>query len=154
MKQVILIILSMWLMSCNNQQEKTNKGIVQVQSMNQPSRSISDLKSLVLAKGDIQAYDELRIAYLDEPYSEEFLLYAMIMANRFNYPQAYFDVYNCFVNVFYSDITKIDENSSKIAIDYLIKAAQKGHEQAQEMVKEYSINSKITDYKALVIKVN
>ncbi|MFV0531174.1 MAG: hypothetical protein ACK5MD_07015 [Flavobacteriales bacterium] len=75
------------------------------------------------------------------------------MANKFDYPQAYFDVYSCLVNVFYSDITKIDESTATLAITYLENAAKKGHEQAQEMVKEFSINDKILDKRKLVIEM-
>lgn len=151
MIRVGIILLSVLLMSCNNSEKKSNRAFEQ--SMNQPSKSLSELKSLVLNKGDVKAYDELIAAYLDESNSEEFLLYAIIMANKFNYPQAYFDVYSCLVNVFYSDITKIDENTAALAITYLEKAAKKGHEQAQEMVKEFSINSKIPDKRKLVIEM-
>lgn len=151
MIRVGIILLSVLLMSCNNPEKKSNRAFEQ--SMNQPSKSLSELKSLVLNKGDVKAYDELIAAYLDESNSEEFLLYAIIMANKFNYPQAYFDVYSCLVNVFYSDITKIDENTAALAITYLEKAAKKGHEQAQEMVKEFSINSKIPDKRKLVIEM-
>lgn len=108
-------------------------------TMNQPLRSLKTLKEMVLNNGDTDAYYELSIAYLNLPYQEEFLLYAMIMANKYDYPQAYFDVFDCFVLSFWPDISKIDEQSANLAIEYLIKAHDRGHHQATEIVHQFSI---------------
>ena len=110
-------------------------------SMNQSLRNEKSLKEAILINGDTDAYCELSIAYLDHPYQEEFLLYAMIMANKYDYPQAYFDVFDCFVLAYWFDISKIDEQSASLAIEYLIKAYERGHQQAKDIVEKYSINN-------------
>ena len=146
MKSTILVIISVVLITCNSTEKK------KVVSMNQPSKSLSELKNLV-KEGNTMAYDELSIAFLDEQYSDEFLIYAIIMANKYDYAQAYFDVFDCFIETFRLDIIKIDEQTASLAIAYLEKAAKKGHEQAQEMVKEYSINSEIKDNRKKIIEM-
>ena len=146
MRIATLVLLSLLYISCNNKEDKAIETVDK--SINQPSRSLSTLKNLVLTKGDADAYYELQMAYLDNEYPEEFLVYAMTMANKFDYPQAYFDVYSCLKNEFHSDMTKIDDSTANLAIDYLLRASEKGHEQAQEIVKEYSITNAIMDRKA------
>ena len=73
-------------------------------------------------------------------FDEEFLIYALIMANKYDYPQAYFDVYFYLTNVF-PDISDIDEATANMAISYLLKAKDKGHHQAIDIVEKYNISS-------------
>lgn len=152
MRILIVIITFFYLAACNQKSEKESRSIEK--SINQPTRSMSELKKMVLTKGDEDAYYELKMAYLDYEYPEEFLLHAMTMANKYDNAQAYFDVYDCFVGINRLDITKIDEETASLAIYYLIKASEKGHEQAQEIVKEYSVYNEVADKKALIIQMN
>lgn len=139
MRSGIIISICLLLIGCDLKKEDTMKKEEDA-PMNQPLRSEKNLKEMVLNNGDTDAYYELSIAYLDHPYQEEFLLYAMIMANKYDYPQAYFDVFDCFVLSYWSDVSKIDEQSANLAIEYLIKAYERGHHQATEMVQKHSIN--------------
>ena len=84
----ILISLSLLLAySCNNLENEDK-----VRAMNDPSRPMIELESLVLEKGDTNAYYELDIAYLDYEHGE-FFKFAKVMADKYDYTQAYFDVY-------------------------------------------------------------
>jgi len=134
MKRVTLILFASFLLGCNMENEKSDNS-----SMNQPSKSITELKEAVIIKGDTNAYYELSVAYLDYTFQEEFLIYAVIMANKYDYPQAYFDVFTCLTDVYLSDISKIDDETANLAIEYLLKAYNKNHHQAKDMVEEYSI---------------
>lgn len=141
MRWFILIIVSVLVfMSCDMKSNKTNSNEV-VRSMNQPTVSESELKKAVLYDGDKSAYDELSISYLDHSFQEEFLFYAIIMANKYDYPQAYFDVYFYLTQTFSSDINNMDESSANLAIEYLLRAHEKGHHQAKDIVEEFSITS-------------
>lgn len=152
MKNILIIILTLLMFNCNKQGVKSDNNNQSL--VHQSDKTLLELKSLVLEKGDINAYEDLSIAYLDEPYSEEFLIYALIMANKYDYPQAYFDVYDCIVITYYSDIEKIDDDTANFAISYLLKASTKGHKQAIDMVNEYSINDKKSNGKSLIIEIN
>lgn len=141
MRWFVLIIVSILaFMSCDMKNDKANSKEV-VRSMNQPTVSESELKEAILYNGNTSAYDELSVSYLDHNFQEEFLFYAMIMANRYDYPQAYFDVYFYLTQTFSRDIKSIDERSAKLAIEYLLKSYEKGHHQAREIVEEFSVTS-------------
>jgi len=86
----VLVFISIFSISC---QQKKNQA-VEVITMNN-TRPINELKELVLLKGDTMAYVELKTAYLNEKYKEEYLLYSIIMADKYNYPSAYYQVYDC-----------------------------------------------------------
>src|SRR5688572_29684196 len=51
-------------------------------------------KKLVVDKGDKRAYDQLRLAYLEYPIEDEFLYYAMVMANKYGDAQACYDTFS------------------------------------------------------------
>ena len=84
-----------------------------------PWRPIKTLKKLVKEKGDIDAYDELSLAELPEG---EFFLYALYMANKYNYPLAYYDVYYSLVE--FCGEKNVDENTLNLALYYLKKGAE------------------------------
>lgn len=139
MRYRTIVFIYLFFIGCNlKKEDKTKKD--ESASMNQPLRSETSLKEAVLNIGDTDAYYELSNAYLDYPSQEEFLLYAMIMAHKYDYPQAYFDVFYCFRYAYWPDISKIDDQSADLAIEYLIKAYDRGHHQATEMVQKHKIN--------------
>ncbi len=138
MKSVEFIIFIMVFLGCGVKNNEPIKSEVE-QSLNQPLKNITELKESVLYNGDIGAYNELDIAYLDHTFQEEFLLYAMIMANKYNYPQAYYDVFTCLTDIYLSDLNQLDEKTASLAIDYLLQANEKGHHQAKDIVEEYKI---------------
>ncbi len=108
--------------------------------LNPPPECEDKLKKAVLYKGDTKAYRLLSRAYLNYAIRQEFLLYAMIMANKYDHPQAYFDVLNSLTKVFWDDLTKMDERSAEMAIEYLIIASEKEHHQAKNMIEKHGIN--------------
>jgi TPR repeat protein len=99
-------------------------------------RSESELKKLTLQCGDIEAYNELIFAYVN--YGSV-LPCALIMANKYDYPQAYYDVYDCLWYL-YDSPDMLDETTRKMAIEYLQKASLKGCLQARETLGEYYLN--------------
>jgi len=102
--------------SCNPKKEQSKEVI----TMNN-SRPINKLKELVLLKVDTLAYDELASAYLNEKYGEEYLIYSLVMANKYKYHRAYFKVYSCLTAAFNHDNGEIDEETKMLAIKYLKK---------------------------------
>lgn len=144
MKNLAVILFSTLFIGCCN--EKSNDNSIQNSgnndfSMNYVSESKSNLTNSVIKFGDTNAYSSLNVYFMDEPYQEEFLFYALIMANKYQYPQAYYDVYFNLTILFTSDMNQIDEETAKMAINYLLMAAESGHHQALDEVKKYNINS-------------
>ncbi len=70
---------------------------------------------------------------------DDLLPYALIMANKYNYTQAYFDVFDCLTAKYSSDIGQIDSLTAQLAIKYLLIASEKRHWQASEIVESHSI---------------
>jgi hypothetical protein len=96
------------------------------------TRPIEELKRLVLLKGDKKAFDELMIAYFNEQYTGEYLFYALFMANKYNYPQAYFDVYQELENLESPYGRSIYEKDTRgFMLEYLKKGAYLGHGQSK-----------------------
>jgi len=94
----IVSLLLLFGYSCNNNRnddrvktlnERNEDSVI---TMNEPSRPMSELEYLVLEKGDSNAYEELDIAYMDYEHGE-FFKFAKVMADKYDYAQAYFDVY-------------------------------------------------------------
>ena len=132
----ILISLSLLLAySCNNLENEDK-----VRAMNDPSRPMIELESLVLEKGDTNAYYELDIAYLDYEHGE-FFKFAKVMADKYDYTQAYFDVYWQTLKSTQREETTLSLDSCtleerNLAIKYLKMAERKGHHQAKEEIQQ------------------
>jgi hypothetical protein len=102
-------------------------------SMNQAQREITEIQKEVNL-GNIASYKELRIVYLDYP-RENFLFWAMLMANKYDYPPAYLDVYYVLTDCFSNTLKPlmIDDRTKKLALEYLQLAREKGVEEAEEI---------------------
>ncbi len=140
MRWISVILICLLIVACKMEDNPTQNNET-AQSINHPSKSMTEFKKAVLYNGDINAYNELDIVYLDYEFQEEFLLYSLIMANKYDYPQAYFDVFTCLTDIYLSDINQIDEKTASIAIDYLLKAYERKHHQAKDIIEEYKITS-------------
>jgi hypothetical protein len=83
-------------------------------------------------QGDTIAYNLLSIYFACSEYDEELLPYALLMANKYHYIRAYYDVYDCFCR-FYPETTyslvlldSLDKTTRDIALEYLQKGADFG----------------------------
>ncbi|MEO6230422.1 MAG: hypothetical protein ABJB11_13705 [Ferruginibacter sp.] len=132
-KYIICIIVILFVASCQNKKK------VEVKSMNDLPYSLDSLKRKILNKGDTNSYHALRIIYLDHP-SENLLFWALIMANKFQYSQAYYDVYYTLLvsskKINDSDINMLDDQTKNMALRYLNLAAQKGDMNAIDILKD------------------
>ncbi len=119
------------LTACSNHELKKDASQrVQEWSMNEPSIPISELTELVIKKGDTSAYQELDIAYMDTRHGE-FYKIAKLMADTYDFPQAYYDVYIQLLKPTANPETTINLDSCSKeerseAIKYLKKAFEKG----------------------------
>lgn len=57
------------------------------------------------------------------------------MANLYDYDQAYFDVYD-YLSQIYVNTLQLDDATANLAMSYLRKAAEKGHEQAKKELEK------------------
>lgn len=143
-RYLYLLLITILIFGCKHKPKE------KILSMNESARPESELIKLIINKGDTLAYDELRISYLDYR-PQDFLPYALIMANKYNHPQACFDVYMCLWEIYgqtdYS-LTLLDDLDSitqKMAIDYLKKGVKYGHFQSMQTLGAYYFAGKYVD---------
>ena len=122
-----IFILFLISMSC----QKKNNGIP---TNNTSAIQVNEFKKLALEKGDTIAYSELSNYYMD--ISNEGLLYsALMMANKYHYSRAYYDVYETITESSYkkefTELDSLDSKTRSMALDYLIMGADKGNKECQ-----------------------
>lgn len=100
---------------------------------------IEKLKSSVF-KGDIDAYNQLGYYYESNDYAE-FLPYAILMANKFNFSRAHYDVFeilisteNCVVDYNLECLTK---ETRDLALEYFRKAIIMGDSTASDILLDF-----------------
>ncbi|MBS1585999.1 MAG: hypothetical protein JSS82_10700 [Bacteroidetes bacterium] len=88
--------------------------------------------------GDVDAYTKLHGRYRDYP-PEDFLFWAMFMANKYDYAYAYEDVFTTMQEVYAdadSAIFKMDGKTRTFALGYLKMAVQKGDSDAANLLSD------------------
>ena len=125
MKNIIIIIsLSILIISCQKKKEidtlkeKVNDANKEIEgfSMNQITTNYDTLIKRVKNEGNKDAYDELFYSFMDSNKAERtdsLMIYAKIMANKFNYERAYFDYLDAFgekndIEIDFTDYSKMD----------------------------------------------
>ena len=101
-----------------------------VHTVSPPYRDIDTLKFLVLSKGDVTAYDELRfsIRTLDlVPYSE-------VMVHQYNYYPAFIDLYVAYTSLFKRYKIAIPGKIRQKCNDYLKKVYMTGDHSAKTLL--------------------
>lgn len=95
-------------------------------SGNQINESDDELQKRILINGDSIAYDKLHIKHFGDKYSGATLLYDIIMANKFGYPEAFYRVYNSLIFNYEreNNYGKIDNKSLELALQYLNKGVE------------------------------
>lgn len=120
-----------------------------VRSMNDLGISIPETKHRAFTKGDTEAYRDLQITYLDYA-KEDFLPIALEMANKQNFPPAYYDVY--FTLILMESLDEESDSISKwekwnprmqrFALEYLLIGAKLKDESSIETIKNYYLENK------------
>lgn len=99
--------------------------------------------------GDSTSYSELFISYLHEP-PEDFLFWALLMANKYDYASANLDVFFSLKNAFEKEagnysLKNMDPETRRIAIRYLKKAVHKSVPDAFRIWKEVQKANTVMD---------
>ena len=98
-------------------------------------------------QGDTIAYNRLWKCF----YSAELLPYAFLMANKYHYKRAYFDIFTCFW-LLYPETTSslmlldsLDETTRNLALEYLQKGAELGENDCMRTLGRYYFEGKYFD---------
>lgn len=131
--RIKLFLAALILISCNQKEKKSF-------SINEPTKSISSLKSSVINNGDTSAYYELFNEYVDKSSEDDFFYYSYVMAFKYNYPKAYVDVffilckiYNIDTEVDKINLNKMDLQSQKIALECMKRASQLNYQNSKKI---------------------
>lgn len=106
------------------------------------ANNVGELKKKVILNGDIDAYGGLSIYFMDLP-SDYSLFWSLLVANKYDITQAYYDVYKAIGFFEYGNnhldkyieykeqntinLDDLDKKTRKIALDYLEVAASRNH---------------------------
>lgn len=87
---------------------------------------IDSLKKTVIEMGHIPAYHILKNEFRKKRHPQEYLLYSIVMADKYNYAPANYDVYYCLTSVFDSNpsLGKIDKRTKELALYFLERGAK------------------------------
>lgn len=118
---ILIFILLLIFVAC----KKENKDEIIVEEENSASyfqkklnniKLMDSLSKRVIEHGDTKAYFEIQGIYnIAEQRSTSALYYALIMANKYHYNQAYYDVY------YILNSPKVDDKTREMANEYLKK---------------------------------
>ncbi|MDF2934500.1 MAG: hypothetical protein K0R36_3831 [Chryseobacterium sp.] len=139
--KVKILFITILIVTISCQQKQTNSTIKNkdtIISMNQITTDYDTLINRVKYNGNIDAYDELFYSFMDSNESERtdsLMIYAKIMAEKYNYKKAYLDYFKalCGKNNIYIDyphynrinLSKLPINSKKETEDWLNKMLDK-----------------------------
>ncbi|MDE5986305.1 MAG: hypothetical protein K2H16_03365 [Prevotella sp.] len=94
------------------------------------SKGILEIKRQVL-NGKEAYYKALKDSFGKSPYPEGFLFYSVVMANRFDYVPANFDVYKGLVDAYSKNhLGQLDDETRKLAVSFLEYGAKHGDKKA------------------------
>lgn len=149
-QNISLLVLICMLFSCNN--KKAEKEI----NINKPDESsntvsfynkkykdfdkMEALKKAIKSKGDTIAFIELEEIYFNSRHGEEFLYYAIFMANAYNYGGGYMAVYRILRTGYGEEKYKFND---RLANYYLLKAYELGNRSAANNIEDRFYNIKI-----------
>lgn len=142
MKYLIFVnlLLLMFFFSCsqNNEKKLNPSNINQIQTGG--NRRIDDsLWREALNNGNFGAYNEISNDYLLKLKDVELYYYALIMANKYNCPEAYAHLYMILTRIpSYGGIEMVSKDSTtrSQAIFYLLKANELGYQNAKYYLYE------------------
>lgn len=136
-----IIITLLFITSCNKKEKEF--------SMNEPSIPYAELQELALTKGDTVAYHEMSIAFMDSPNDVSFLNTAVVMANKHNFRGAFLDVYYFLTDYYhrkdFKNLDDMDERLRVMALEYLIKGAEKREKECQRILGRYYLDGKYVE---------
>lgn len=127
-KETIFLTLTLlFLNSCENTNDDGSLKS-QVNAFFADKTRVNEIRDNAINKGDSSSYYEIHRNYFFDGREQEMLYISMIMANKYNMPQAYFDVYSelSHRNGGYP-LMDLDERTRTLALYYLALSKEKGY---------------------------
>jgi hypothetical protein len=124
---VVLLIAIIFIFSCNVDPQEGNTRHDRIKYFFDNKERVSDLLRKSMENGDTIAYKEIHQFYYEDGREQEITYLSMMMANKYNYPAAYFDVYSELSHRAGGfPLLDLDKRTRNIALYYLALAKEKG----------------------------
>lgn len=133
----IIVLMILISVSC-----KQNKKIDNTIYIYNGARPFDELVPLVM-QGDTIAYEEMNFSVVEEDGNEGYFLYSLIMANKYNYHRAYFEVFRFLIGVCQAQGIDIDEETKDLALKYLYRGVDLNDCQSIEALANLYIEGKL-----------
>lgn len=134
-----LLIILLLISSCNIKDIKNDKNITEGISVIEKD-SLNEMISLVLKNNDTLLYNKVSSYFLLNNLGEEFLLTALMIANKYNNAEACFHVYDIIAHSSPKEpketLEIMDLKTKSLALYYLLKSNEMGYESAKYQVSE------------------
>jgi hypothetical protein len=129
------LLVCCFFLSCNK--EKIGESET---TMNDIGLSFDSLQSGVL-RGDVKSYINLKTVMLDYP-SECLIFWSMVMAHKYDYPEAYLDLYITFTTVYRErglSFEDLDTKTKNLLTSYLQEASKGGVSYADTILVKLNV---------------
>lgn len=123
----IISCLLMFIYGCNPDQQEGNDIQSRKKEFFADKERVIELINKSINLGDTSAYKEVHHFNYIDGHEEDVMYISIIMANKYNYPEAYYDVYSelSHRNIGFS-LLKLDERTRNLALYYLALSKEKG----------------------------
>jgi len=128
-------------MACNFGNIKVSPRKEQARSLSKTTsskdKSFVDLKESVVYKGDTTSFKLLKEQFQGTAYPYELLYYAIVMANKYDYVPANYDVYTCVQQLVDKAHLEFNERTWMFVSPFLEKGAKAGDNKCKEVLALY-----------------
>lgn len=153
-KVITLAVLSVMFFSCKEKEEiRDSDSVIPVVAMGKDSNIYWINRAL--DSGDFRTYNRAYYNYFIKDNPEPFLYPAIIMANKYNHPEAYYHVYKVLNSLRnHENLDNLDERTKNLALHYLLKAQERGQKDAKiEALKIFGNEASIPNSSSFLIKL-
>lgn len=148
-KRYRIVFLLLLLYSCMGNKEGNTQKIPRVDSttvaradsnsttVRLTRHEIDSCINLSINHGDTMAYNKVQSFFTLEMRDNEFLYYSIIMANKYNFRDAYFNVYWTLANPGTGEsFDQLDSKTQNLALYYLLMSHELGRENSKYSIEE------------------
>jgi hypothetical protein len=147
MQAFFFLVIILHLGACKNTGSEGGKDVTTKSKKKTEQFTKADSLKMKILQGNTLAYLQLRNDFVENDNAPEFLVWALIMANKHKYLPANYDVFFCLqqIEAYYNKgaggytMDILDSTTRMLAISNLIKAASKDDTLAKSLIRKYYI---------------
>jgi hypothetical protein len=155
---MIFIVICLFVYSCGRDKIKHKNDIIEVIEGTYvlPKFKIDSLINRSIEFNDTVAYSYVSSYYIKNNIGEQFFLTAFKMANKYNYSEAYYNIYEILVDKssVLESINKLDNNNKYFALFCLLKSSELGYKWCKFDIEEIFSDNKVPSSSYYIKKYN